>query len=244
MAIDDKLEKLVEGLRVEGRPAPELVALDALIASIPFAGAAIGSVFSDTWKRKVIERIVTLFREIKKRLEELEETELDHAFFESEEFQTILFLALQQLQTTHDKRKIRMLASAIANSGTKDYASDTRKEVFVRALRELTPGHVDVLKRLRPAVHDGEKTFYFAETLKDPRDFELLLVSDLTRLGFVRESLKYPSLRHRHGGTYPEELAAKIEELTRAVVEQPAARHFNITSLGLDFMKFVGEPAP
>jgi hypothetical protein len=48
-------------------------------------GAAIGSVFSDTWKQKLVERMVTLFEEIKQRLEKLEETALDHAFLETEE---------------------------------------------------------------------------------------------------------------------------------------------------------------
>jgi hypothetical protein len=185
--------------------------------------------------------MVTLFEEIKNRLEKLDQTALDLGFFETEEFQTILCLALQQLQTTHDKRKIRMLAWAVANSGTKDYSSDLRKEIFVRALRELTPDHIEVLKRLRPAIHDGEKTFYATKTLENLRDFDLLLARDLTKLGFVKESLKYATLEHRHSGTFPEELAAKIEELASAVLDKTPARLFDITKLGLDFMKFVGE---
>jgi hypothetical protein len=243
LAIDDKLEKLVEGLRVEVNPSPQLVALDALIASIPYVGAAIGSILIDKWKQRLIKRAVTLFREIKNRMEKLEETALDHAYFDTEEFQTILFLALQQLQTTHDKQKIRMLAWAVANSGTRDYSSDTRKEIFVRALRELTPHHIEMLKRLRPAIHHGDQTFYTRETLKRLGDFDLLVAHDLVRLGFVRESLEFARLQHRHTGTRPEELAAKTEELARAVLDETPARLFDITNLGLDFMKFVGEPA-
>jgi hypothetical protein len=69
MAIDDKLEKLVESLSVEADPSLQLVAMNALIASIPFVGAAIASAFSDVWKERLIKRMVTLFDEIKHRIE-------------------------------------------------------------------------------------------------------------------------------------------------------------------------------
>ena len=241
MAIDDKLEKLVEGLRVEENASLQLVIQNALMASFPYMGAAIGSLLIDKWKKRLIERVVTLFTEIKNRLEKLDETALDNSYFETEEFQTILFLALQQLQTTHNKRKIRMLAWAVANSGTRDYSADNRKEIFVRAVRELTPDHIEMLKRFRPAIQHEGRTLYGRETLKRLGDFDLLVANDLVRLGFVRESLEYPILRHRHTGTRPEELAAKTEELASAILDRAPARSFDITNLGSDFMKFIGE---
>ena len=55
---------------------------------------------------------------MRKRIEEVRDQIPDAAFYCSEEFQTLLALAHEQLWTTHDKKKLKLLAAALANSGT------------------------------------------------------------------------------------------------------------------------------
>jgi len=50
---------------------------------------------------------------------------------------TIIVLAVEQLQTTHDKQKLEMLANAVANSGTTAFSRDFRKELFLRIFHSL-----------------------------------------------------------------------------------------------------------
>ena len=54
---------------------------------------------------------------MRKRIEEVRDRIPDAAFYGSEEFQTLLALGQEQLWTTHDKRKLKLLAAALANAG-------------------------------------------------------------------------------------------------------------------------------
>jgi hypothetical protein len=59
-------------------------------------------------------------------------------------FQTLLALAQEQLWTTHDKKKLKLLAAALANSGTELFRNDD-KELMVRALRAVSPSDFETL---------------------------------------------------------------------------------------------------
>ena len=68
----------------------------------------------------------------------------DADFYGSEEFQTLLALAQEQLWTTHDKKKLKMLAAALTNSGTEQFRNDD-KELMLRALRAVSPNDLETL---------------------------------------------------------------------------------------------------
>lgn len=56
---------------------------------------------------------------MKEEIESVEEQAIHKEFFESEEFQTLLALTIAQLQTTHDREKLKMLGKGLAHSGFK-----------------------------------------------------------------------------------------------------------------------------
>jgi len=69
------------------------------------------------------------------RLRELGEEKIDREWFTSEEFQTLLFDALRQLQVTHDSAKLKMLGVGLANSGADRFKEEERKDLFIRFVR-------------------------------------------------------------------------------------------------------------
>jgi hypothetical protein len=114
-------------------------ALNALIASIPFAGGALSSILSGRAQRQMRERVTDVFEALKERVEQMGEAKIDRAFFDSDEFLTLFTLTLEQVQTTHDKTKLKMLAAGLANSASTDFGSEKRKELLVRIMRDLAP---------------------------------------------------------------------------------------------------------
>jgi len=65
------------------------------------------------------------------------------AFFEGDEFVTLLTLMLEQIQTTHDRKKLKMLATGLANSANAEFTAEGRKELFFRIIRDLAPHDLD-----------------------------------------------------------------------------------------------------
>jgi hypothetical protein len=237
LSIDDKFEKLAGQLAAEGEVTLQNRAINAAVASLPYMGAAIGSLWAGDARRRLVARLLALFAEVKQRLEAIEAELMDGAFFETEEFQTLLALAVEQLQTAHDSRKVKLLAAALASSGTKEYSKDGRKELFVRALRELTADEVLALGRMRPRRING-----FIQKPEDcgPEGEDLLVMQRLGRLGLIEERVKGPGGVHLSGGTDPGELRDQFNAL-RDSISKPPQRCFRISDFGLDFLRFVGE---
>ena len=71
-------------------------------------------------------------RRIRKQIDAIRESIPDDSVYGSEEFQTVLALAQEQLWTTHDREKLRLLAAALAHSGAKEFQADD-KELMLRA---------------------------------------------------------------------------------------------------------------
>src|ERR1700730_16401768 len=132
-------------------------ALNALIASIPLAGGALSSILAGRAQRRMQERVTDVFEAFKERVEQMQEDKIDQKFFESDEFLTLFTLTLEQTQTTHDKAKLNMLATGLANSASSDFISESRKELFLRILRDLAPEHVSVPHEMRPVEQFGRK---------------------------------------------------------------------------------------
>ena len=148
---------------------------------------------------------------------------------------------MEQLQTTHDKTKIEMLANALVNSAVSDFSTEERKELFVRTLRDLSPNHVRTLKQLMPAENRLTVSPDFWPTVVAPKNEELGILQSLTASGMVEEFLtldknrSFPELRF--GNAWGE---SGIKEALRKYINVAPRRNFRISRLGLDFLNFVG----
>lgn len=244
MGIDDEMQVLLDQLGLEGQIAPTNEAIKALIASLPYLGGPLSSLCAGQARRRLVDRLKILLTEMKCRLDNLEAAAVDKAFFESEEFQTLFALAVDQLYTAHDRRKIEMLASALANSGTKAYVSNGRKEIFTRVLRDLSVPQLLALKRIGGIIERIYRSGRgpVKNEVCNPAAEDLLLYRTLEKYGLVEEFVQQedmPSLIS--GGTHLEELRGSIDELKRIVLGETVNRCFRTTEMGEDFLGFVSD---
>ena len=229
MSIDDPIEVNLEHLKRELDVGIESGLTSATVAGIlsliPGAGAAIQSLLDGRAKDNVQRRWVQLFVEMKMRIDEIRASIPDVTFYGSEEFQTLLALAQEQLWTTHDKEKLRMLAVALANSGANEFRNDD-KELMLRALRIVSPSD---LKNLN---HEYLKGWLPLTKRIDYAPDVLGSLSRLAGLGLVNEQF----LRPDPNVSDQEKLASLLKYGTR--------RTFQLSPFGDRFMRFVATHAP
>ena len=246
MLLDDDLSKACETLSQQiqgiiGKESVDAAIKTIIISRVPLIGTYLATLISNLAIKRTFERTTELFTLIAKRIEHVGTDKVDKEFFKTEEFQTLLFLAMEQLQTTHDKTKIEMLANALANSATLAFSSEERKEFFVRTLRDLSPHHVRVLKELMPADRELAATPTFWPTKVEPTGEELGILQSLTAGGMVEDFLTLDKNRNfpelRFGNAWGER---EIKEALRKYINVAPRRNFRISRLGIDFLNFVG----
>jgi hypothetical protein len=224
MSIDDSIEVHLERLKqdldvgIEGGLTGATVA--SILSLIPGVGAAIQSLLDGRAKDNVQRRWVELFVEIKKRVEEIRTSIPDLDFYGSEEFQTLLALAQEQLWTTHDKEKLRMLAIALANSGANEFRNDD-KELMLRTLRAISPSDLQTLN------HENLKGWLPLTKRIDYSPDILGTLSRLASLGLVTERILRPDPN------------ASDEQKLVSLLKFGAWRTFQLSPLGERFMRFV-----
>lgn len=244
MPIDDPLEKSIEALAKDTRLTIPGEVVKAAIASVPIAGGAISSLLAGVMQARTLQRFIGLLEEMKELLQGAEaSTGVDREFFGTEEFQTLLAIALQQLQSTHDKVKLDMLAAGLANSGTNEFRQDDRKELFLRILRDLAPQHVQLLRSLAdpsgilgtaaPSLPGHRSVF------RNPAGEELAVQQQLAAHGLVKEQLHPAPFRKnpRSAASWTQsEAVSALEEYLRT----PPERSFQLSGFGVDFLRFLG----
>jgi hypothetical protein len=234
MSIDDKLEvsrkEIETEVQFDVQRDVKAMMVASLLSAFPVGGAAIQSLLDGRAQRRVHERFLEMLNEMKARLEAIKESIPDEEFFASEEFQTLLALAFEQLQTAHDANKRKALAAALANSGSTDFSKDEQKEQFVRVLRDLSGRDLITLKDQRlkgwtPFVADMT---YGGDVLSS--------LSRLEGLGLVMQTMKPSSGPFGRHGSATQELQTALQEL----LTKPPARVFHISGFGERFLKFIG----
>jgi hypothetical protein len=232
MAIDDRLEKSLEFYSEELETDIPSKVVKLAIEAIPHFGSYITKLLFGDAQKRIAERAKYVFDAVRERVENLDKSKIDKKFLKSDEFMTIVTLILEQLQTTHDKVKLEMMANALANSGTVDFSADQRKELFLRIFRNLAPEHIAELQRIRAKMRAGGR---YAITVKEPRDESLAILQTLAAGGLVNEHQELPQQ------TIPP-LSRITEGELRYIGEQifitPPQRCFNISQFGEDFLKF------
>jgi hypothetical protein len=241
MPTDDTLEKALERLTDESKIKVGGEALEAAIAAVPFAGGPMGSLLSGSERRTVVARAVEVFRVMKDRLETLDESRVDKSYFQSEEFQTLLRLTLSQIQTTHDAEKLRALADGLANSGLTEFSAESRKELFFRILRDLSPDDFRMLKNLVPKPERRELPADFWPTEHAPHDDALAVLQRLEAQALVNMSLKS---ERRISGLFADAhplSKSDVEKAIKEALQKPPSRHYRISMFGLEFLNYFGQ---
>jgi hypothetical protein len=224
LSIDDPIKVHLERVKQDLDAGVESSLTSATVAGIlsliPGAGSAIQSLLDGRAKENVERRWVQLFAELRKRIEEVRSSIPDVKFYGSEEFQTLLALAQEQLWTTHDNEKLHKLAVALANSGTEEFRNDD-KELMLRALRVISPSDLKTLnhENLKGWLPLTKRVEYPPEVLGS--------LSRLASLGLVMEKF----LR-------PDPNASNEQKLT-SLLQHGTWRTFQVSPFGERFMRFV-----
>jgi len=195
-----------------------------ILSLVPGVGPAIQSLLDGKARANVERRWLELFIEMRKKIEEVQARIPDAAFYGSEEFQTLLALAQEQLWTTHDKKKLTLLAAALANSGTEQFRNDD-KELMLRALRAVSPSDLETLN------HQNLKGWFPLTKRIDYGPDVLGSLSRLSSQGLVMEKFLRPAPNTTH------------EQKLASVLEHGTWRTFQLSPFGERFLKFVGSGA-
>jgi hypothetical protein len=149
MTIDDPIEVQLKAIKANVEPDITGDLRGATLAStlslIPGVGAAIQSLLDGRAKASMERRWLELFTAFGARIGEIRASIPDERYYGSEEFQTLFFLVLQQLITTQDSRKLKLLADSLANSGATPFQEDD-KELYLRLIRDLSIQDISVLQ--------------------------------------------------------------------------------------------------
>jgi hypothetical protein len=240
--------------------------------AIPIIGPAVVELMTDLAIQRTNRRMYEMFEHFTEKVVEIGETKVDREWFQSEEFQNLLFDAFLQLNLTHDRDKIEMLGVALANSGAPGFKEEDRKDLFVRFVREITPQHLKVLLELAPqpaVVYDyptitpdtqsfqasdikprenpDEKTLEFLRWSRrptvSPDGDDLLALQMLHAYGLVEEGIK-SSIKQPSISHISSEGQARevLRQFIKNVENAEVERSFRISPLGDKFLKFVGLP--
>jgi hypothetical protein len=228
MAIDDEIEK--KGLAVdvpdEAHKSMQSIVVHAQIVGLvswflptwllPLAAGA-SAALTELSNKRFYARLHEMRDEMDARLREVDETRVNKDWYKSEEFQTMLFEATRQATATADRQKIAMLGNALANGGITDFGPEERKELFLQLIRDLTPQHIAMLRRLAPAPGTAWKPEI------EGKDEDLLVLQMLHASGLVTETLKPrkgQDLTSRYGGHVSLDDAGRIvHDIARVIQE-------------------------
>lgn len=235
MSLTEPLKNALNALDKESELHGSWEFVGALAAMIPFAGAAVSSLLTGKAHRRLAERTREVLTQVKKRLEETGAEKVDIHFFDTEEFQTIFTLSMEQLRTTHDREKLKSVANALANSGLLEFSNDVRKEFYLSILRDLAPEHVHLLRKMRPK---GE--FPDLPIIRDPRGEELAVLQSLVAQGLITMSLESRGVNISVSNFRTER---DIERAIRDFSQMAPTQCYMISKFGVAFLSYISDRA-
>jgi hypothetical protein len=224
----DDLEPLLNKRRSEAEVNARQIALSAFIASIPYAGGSIMEILHGRAQQRTEKRLNDVFEAMKSNIDALGADKIDRHFLESEEFQTILFLVLEKLHTTHDDEKLKAFGAALANATSSEFSNDD-KELYIAVLRDLNVGDLRILNddRLKGWSPHINAMSYGGEVLSR--------LYRLQGMGLVTESIHAGPARI--GGMVRSREDAQ-RRLTQAVNQSPR-KSYHLSEFGARFLTFI-----
>jgi hypothetical protein len=232
MAIDDPVEIAIrqadEAITDESYLPKRLVmcglsaALAAELAAMPAVSGIVLSLFKFGSVR-FERRLLVVAEELNAQQKRIEASIPDRKYYESEEFQSLIGLVIEKLNTTHDEEKLRMFGDALANAGSSGYQPD-EKEDYIRILRDLSNKDLQVLKHSRL---NGGRFFHDAQSS----------VGRLVGMGLVTETLEEKRTPMIPRTADSRRKADALKEL----VTKPPKRAYSLSSFGLRFLDFIAK---
>ena len=119
---------------------------------LPYIGPLFAGLLGNIAQKRWNDRVVELLMQFAKRFKELSSEQQDFSFYKSEEFQALLFEAIDQERTNRFREKRLMLAEGLAKSGTETFILEENKETFLRILRDLNLEDLAALRALEPLI--------------------------------------------------------------------------------------------
>jgi len=248
VAIDDELEnsESIQAIAEDAKKSTQEIVVRSQIVGLlawflpPWlmpVGTAVAEVLNQTATKRLYSRLHDMRKAMIDCLEEVDRRKVDKDWFQSEEFQTMLFEAAQQATVTSDRRKIAMLGNTLANGGVTDFREENRKELFLHLVRDLTPQHIAMLRRLSPS--PGESAIW-KPSISNPKEEDLLVLQMLSASGLVVSSQEPPKVRTpRFGGSVSSNEAKQIAAKFIEDLQKTPKTNFRLSTLGNDFLKFV-----
>jgi hypothetical protein len=247
VAIDD--DPLIVKARQMEDDQSEVLAMGrsmaATVVNLTFPGH-VGEFFTEMLgvisQKRWNERGVELLTDFASAVASLKDQIADEHYYKSEEFQALVFEAMDQGRTNRHQEKRKMLSIALARSGTERFLPDPNKELYLRCLRDLTP--LDILQfssmldaSIMP-VSNGAHTFV---TVSDIRENDALdsTYRRLEGLGL----LKGVEILDRHLAPSPF-YSGMDSNIGDALIERTTrSSGFRPTNFGIAFMQFVKNPS-
>src|SRR5256886_6384215 len=144
MAIDDEFEKqdlareLANGAQ---KTAEEIIVHSQIVGLISWflppsllaVGAAVNAGFTQLANKRFYARLEEMRNGMHARLQEVGESKVDKDWFQSEEFQTMLFEAARQVTATADRKKIAMLGTRWQMAVSRSSAQKAEKSCSCRS---------------------------------------------------------------------------------------------------------------
>jgi hypothetical protein len=223
MKSPDELAVEIKNYKDDSEISIQRIVMRSTVAAIPLAGGAMLEIFDGLAQRRMQERLNGVFDEMKNRLDQLGEEKIDQEYFRSEEFQTLLFLLIEKLHTTHDKERLAMFGDALANSSSRSFQVDD-KEQYIRVFRELGLADLNILKG--ELLKDG--------ALPDMLNYASEVMVSLSRLhgmGLVLEKLK---AKATVGG---------FQMAMENLLTQPPKKIYYLSPFGQRFLQFISSDA-
>lgn len=122
------------------------------LATVPVLGGLAAEIFDSLIIAPVSKRrdeFLIIVYEGLKRLEEKYDDFSIEGLAENETFQSTVIQATQAAVRTHQKEKLKALRNAILNSALPKSANDSRYELFIRLIDELTVVHMSILSEVQ-----------------------------------------------------------------------------------------------
>jgi len=226
--LPDELETELRLYKQGSETAIQEIAVRTALATIPFAGSALLEIFNGLAQRRAQERLNDLFGQMRSRLNLLGEEKVDRDYFHSAEFQSLLFLLIDKLHTTHDAERLRMFGNALGNAANVDFKSDD-KEQYVRVLRDLSLGDLKILndEKLKGWLpHLPHVNIDYAPEI-------LVSIYRLQAMGLVIAKLRQKGVFRTGDATQD------IQNVMSNLSTQPPVMTFYLSGFGTNFLRFI-----
>jgi hypothetical protein len=224
--LPDELGAELNLYRKDSETTIQNIVLRSAVQGVPFIGSSIMEILNGLAQCRAQERLNDMFDQVKKRLDSVGDEKIDREFFKSEEFQTLLFLLLERLHTTHDSDKLKMFGNALANSGNVDFKDDARED-YIRVLRDLSLKDLLILNdfRLKGWTPHTHQIDYSGDVL--------VSLARLHGMGLVIGSLREKALS-RIGSS-----RAESAQVISDMITQPPKMQYSLSTFGERFLLFV-----